>query len=75
MPPWRPSPLWKELATQLDNGSTAVFGVMIESFLVEGNQKVIPGQELTYGQSITDACVNLEQSTEILDVLSTAVKA
>ncbi|MDG1732823.1 MAG: 3-deoxy-7-phosphoheptulonate synthase [Thalassotalea sp.] len=65
----------KELATQLNNGSTAVFGVMIESFLVEGNQKVIPGQELTYGQSITDACVNLEQSTEILDVLSTAVKA
>lgn len=65
----------KELATQLNNGSTAVFGVMIESFLVEGNQKVISGQELTYGQSITDACVNLEQSTEILDVLSIAVKA
>ncbi|TRX56923.1 3-deoxy-7-phosphoheptulonate synthase [Thalassomonas sp. M1454] len=65
----------QELASQIKAGSTGVFGVMIESFLVAGNQKVIPGQELTYGQSITDACVDLEQSNEILETLASAVKS
>ncbi|WNC70275.1 3-deoxy-7-phosphoheptulonate synthase [Thalassotalea nanhaiensis] len=65
----------KDLATQIQGGSTGVFGVMIESFLVEGNQKVIAEQELVYGQSITDACVNLEQSEDILNILQTAIKS
>ncbi|WP_371379187.1 3-deoxy-7-phosphoheptulonate synthase [Thalassotalea aquiviva] len=63
-----------DISAQIKSGSTGIFGVMIESFLVAGNQKVEPGKPLTYGQSITDACVNLEQSREILDLLSDAVK-
>ena len=63
----------KEVANQLSAGSTGVFGVMVESFLVEGNQKVEANTELTYGQSITDACVNIDQSIEILDILSAGV--
>lgn len=63
----------QDLAEQIKAGSTGVFGVMIESFLVEGNQKVISEQELVYGQSITDACVNLEQSEDILNVLQNAI--
>lgn len=63
----------KEIAAQTKAGSNGVFGVMIESFLVEGQQNVNPDTELTYGQSITDACVNIEQSIEILEILSEAV--
>ncbi|NMP15413.1 MULTISPECIES: 3-deoxy-7-phosphoheptulonate synthase [unclassified Thalassotalea] len=64
----------EDIATQISNGSDKIFGVMIESFLVAGNQKVIEGEEdkLVYGQSITDACVNLEQSETILDILQAA---
>ncbi|MDN3651426.1 3-deoxy-7-phosphoheptulonate synthase [Thalassotalea ponticola] len=63
-----------DIAEQLASGHEQIFGVMIESFLVEGNQQVIAGKEdqLVYGQSITDACVNLAQSEQILDVLQRA---
>ncbi|WP_394173396.1 3-deoxy-7-phosphoheptulonate synthase [Thalassotalea litorea] len=65
----------KSLAEQIKNGSDAIFGVMIESFLVPGNQKVIPGKEdqLTYGQSITDACIDMTDSEKILDILAKSV--
>jgi 3-deoxy-7-phosphoheptulonate synthase len=62
------------LAEQIQQGNQSIFGVMIESFLVAGNQKVIKEQDLTYGQSITDACINLDTSEEILDALASAVK-
>ncbi len=64
----------RSLAQQIQQGNESVFGVMIESFLVEGNQKVVPGQSLTYGQSITDACINLDTSEDILSVLAQAIK-
>lgn len=64
-----------DLAQQISAGSTGVFGVMIESFLVAGNQKVLAGEKLVYGQSITDACINLEQSSHILDVLQSAIQS
>lgn len=63
-----------DLASQIKNKESHVFGVMIESFLVEGNQKVVEGQPLTYGQSITDACIDIAESDEVLDILATAVK-
>ena len=64
----------RSLATQIENGDESIFGVMIESFLTEGNQKVITGQPLVYGQSITDACINLDTSEEVLSVLASAIK-
>ncbi|WP_371185222.1 3-deoxy-7-phosphoheptulonate synthase [Thalassotalea maritima] len=63
-----------ELAEQIKEGSHGIFGVMIESFLVEGKQNVINPNDLTYGQSITDACVNLTQSETMLDILQQAVQ-
>jgi len=64
----------QSLAEQIQQGNQSVFGVMVESFLVEGNQKVVEKQPLVYGQSITDACINLDTSEEILAVLANAVK-
>ena len=64
----------KSLAEQVINGEQSVFGVMIESFLTAGNQAVKPGEPLVYGQSITDACVDLTVTEEIFALLADAVK-
>ena len=62
------------LAEQITTGNQSIFGVMIESFMVAGNQKVVPNEPLVYGQSITDACINLDTSEDILTVLANAIK-
>lgn len=62
------------VSEQLSQGSNKVFGIMIESHLVEGNQKVVEGQALTYGQSITDACMNWDDSAMVIEELSKAVE-
>ena len=68
-----------DIAAQIHGGSRRVFGVMIESHLQAGAQKFNPGQDpidrLTYGQSITDACLGWDDSVKALEVLSKAVKA
>jgi 3-deoxy-7-phosphoheptulonate synthase len=63
-----------QVAEQLRAGSRHVMGVMIESHLVAGNQK-IPADlsQLTYGQSITDACIDLGTTRELLQELAGAV--
>ncbi len=50
-----------------------IFGVMIESNLVEGHQKVIEGQPLVYGQSITDACLGWDSTVALLETLAGAI--
>ena len=69
----------RDVAAQIASGSNQVFGVMIESHLLPGAQKFNPGKDpvanLTYGQSITDACLGWEDSVQALEVLSNAVKA
>jgi len=69
----------RDIAGQIRNGSHQVFGVMVESHLNEGAQKFTPGKDspsaLTYGTSITDACIGWNDSTEVLQVLSDAVRA
>jgi 3-deoxy-7-phosphoheptulonate synthase len=64
----------RSLAEQITQGDKSIFGVMIESFLEEGNQAVKEGVPLTYGKSITDACVDLTASDEILALLADSVK-
>lgn len=61
------------IAKQIEDGNKDICGVMIESNLAEGTQKLEPGKKLTYGQSITDACVGLETTSEILINLADAV--
>lgn len=48
---------------------------MIESNLVEGRQDIVPGKELVYGQSVTDACLSWEDTVPLLDELAAAVRA
>jgi len=64
----------RSLAEQISQGEESLFGVMIESFLEEGNQAVKEGTPLVYGKSITDACVDLTVSDDILSILADAVK-
>lgn len=64
----------QDVCQQITDGSDDVFGVMIESHLVEGNQKLTDIENLTYGQSITDACIGWDDSLKALDILQNAVK-
>jgi 3-deoxy-7-phosphoheptulonate synthase len=57
---------------QLASGSRQIFGVMLESHLVEGRQDYVPGTPAVYGQSITDACLSLGQTEPLLDQLALA---
>ncbi len=59
---------------QVAQGSRAVFGVMLESFLVGGRQDTKPGVELTYGQSITDACMSWDVTVPVIEGLADAVR-
>jgi 3-deoxy-7-phosphoheptulonate synthase len=63
------------VAAQLAGGADAIFGVMIESFLVGGRQDHEGRKPLTYGQSITDGCLGWEATVELLDRLAEAVRA
>jgi 3-deoxy-7-phosphoheptulonate synthase len=60
------------IAEQVSAGSWQIFGAMLESHLVEGRQDYVPGRTAVYGQSITDACISLEQTEPILEQLATA---
>jgi 3-deoxy-7-phosphoheptulonate synthase len=66
----------RDIAAQIKAGDQSIFGVMIESHIEGGAQKFTPGKDdaaaLKYGQSITDACLNWEQSVEVLKVLYAA---
>jgi 3-deoxy-7-phosphoheptulonate synthase len=67
-----------DVAKQIEAGSHQVFGVMIESHLNDGAQKFTPGKDdpskLEYGKSITDACINWDDSVQVLERLAAAVK-
>jgi 3-deoxy-7-phosphoheptulonate synthase len=63
-----------DVAAQIAGGSTAICGVMLESFLVEGCQSVRPGVPLVYGQSITDACMDWDTTAPLLGDLAAAVR-
>lgn len=63
-----------DVGAQIANGDRRIMGVMIESHLKSGNQKVIDGQALTYGQSITDACLSWDDTAPLLRKLALAVQ-
>ena len=68
-----------QVAEQLRSGSRHVMGVMVESHLVAGSQKIpndlsqLDVKALTYGQSITDACIDLSSTRELLSQLAAAM--
>ena len=62
------------LSGQIESGETAIRGVMLESHLVAGRQKVVDGVAATYGQSITDACLALEQTLPLLEQMAGVIR-
>jgi 3-deoxy-7-phosphoheptulonate synthase len=63
-----------DVALQIASGDKRIMGVMIESHLKAGQQSVIEGQPLVYGQSITDACLSWEDTLPLLKNLANAVQ-
>lgn len=64
-----------DIGSQIERGDHRIIGVMIESHLLAGRQDLRTNAVLTYGQSITDACIGWEESVEILERLAASVRA
>jgi 3-deoxy-7-phosphoheptulonate synthase len=63
-----------DVAGQVKSGTDIISGVMLESFIVLGNQKPAKLETLTYGQSITDGCIGWEETEELISVFADAVR-
>lgn len=63
-----------DVCSQLSAGDKSLFGVMIESHLVEGRQDIVNGSAETYGQSVTDACIGWDDTETVLQQLAQAVR-
>ena len=59
----------KNVASQICNGEKNILGVMLESHLKEGNQKLLKKEDLQFGKSITDACIDIETTKELIAIL------
>lgn len=71
----RQSPVARDLASQISAGETGIAGVMLESHIMEGKQKYhSPGGNI-YGQSITDACIGIEETEALLEELAQAIRS
>ena len=64
----------REIAAQVGDGQCGIAGVMIESFLVPGRQELTDPGSLTYGQSVTDACMGWDATADVLADLAEAVR-
>jgi 3-deoxy-7-phosphoheptulonate synthase len=71
----RQSDVALSISEQVASGSWQVFGAMLESNIVEGRQDYVPGRPAVYGQSITDACISIEQTEPLLERLAQAQEA
>lgn len=64
-----------DIAVQISDPNSPIFGVMIESHLNEGKQAVAPLATLKYGVSITDGCIGWDDTEKLLKTLAKAKKA
>ncbi len=64
----------RDVARQITEGGRHIIGIMLESNLVAGAQRLVEGQPLVYGQSITDGCIGWDETLELLRELATAVR-
>jgi 3-deoxy-7-phosphoheptulonate synthase len=65
----------RDVTAQIAAGDRRILGVMIESNLVAGAQKFVPGKPLVYGQSITDGCIDWKETYGLLRELAAAVRS
>jgi len=63
----------RDVCQQISTGNHNIFGVMVESHLVEGRQDLVNGKAATYGQSITDACIGWQDTETLLTELDQAI--
>ncbi|RLA03344.1 MAG: 3-deoxy-7-phosphoheptulonate synthase, partial [Gammaproteobacteria bacterium] len=64
-----------DICNQMKQGNKNIFGVMVESHLVEGRQGLVDNKPEVYGQSITDACIGWDDTEILLKNLNDAVSA
>ena len=65
----------EDIASQVERGDRRIVGLMLESFIEAGRQDVVDKDELVYGQSITDACMDWAQTVNTLQTLAEAVQS
>ena len=73
--PERQADVAASICEQVRSGSWQIFGAMLESHLVAGRQDYVPGQPAVYGQSITDGCLSLDRTDEVLEQFAKAQQA
>ncbi|HEY3498376.1 MAG TPA: 3-deoxy-7-phosphoheptulonate synthase [Polyangiaceae bacterium] len=73
--PGRQPVVVSDVAARVARGDRRVFGLMLESFLVDGRQDPAPGKPLVYGQSVTDGCLSWDRTEPLLEELARAVRA
>ncbi|GAB3691583.1 3-deoxy-7-phosphoheptulonate synthase [Saccharopolyspora tripterygii] len=74
--PERQAAVARELAERIAAGEPGIAGLMVESFIASGRQDLVPGKfhDLTYGQSITDPCLDWSTTAILIDTLAAAVE-
>ena len=63
-----------DVKQQICDGEKNIIGIMLESNLIEGNQKINSREKLKYGQSITDSCIGWSETEEIILSLDETLK-
>ena len=70
----RQAAVCRDVAEQIGKGDRRIIGLMIESNLLAGAQKLVAGEPLVYGKSITDPCIDWEETLDLLRELADAVR-
>lgn len=65
----------EDVCLQIRNGGDGIAGIMAESFIEEGTQKIVSGEPLVYGKSITDPCLSWEDTETLLAMLDDATRS
>jgi 3-deoxy-7-phosphoheptulonate synthase len=71
----RQAEVCRDVAAQVAAGNRTIMGTMLESNLVAGAQKLVAGQPLVYGQSITDGCIDWAETRGLLGELAASVRS
>jgi 3-deoxy-7-phosphoheptulonate synthase len=64
----------EDVASQIERGDRRITGLMLESFIEAGRQDVVNKEDLVYGKSITDPCIDWQQTVTTLHTLAEAVE-
>jgi 3-deoxy-7-phosphoheptulonate synthase len=71
--PTRQSQVLRQVASHIRDGTSGLLGVMLESHIHAGRQDWNPGEQLEYGISITDGCIDFEETEMLLRELADAI--